>query len=57
MSLALKMRNCWECSGDKLSAMNQKGVNFVAQVDQCSGGVQGSSSYANGEVVFLSHEM
>ena len=35
MSLALNEGNWWECSGDKLWAMNLKQSNFVAQGDKC----------------------
>ena len=34
MSLALNEGNWWECSGDKLRAMNLRRSNFVAQGDK-----------------------
>ena len=46
MSLALNARKKWECSGDKLWAMNLRRPNFVAQYDECHrrGGNQATSS-------------
>ena len=35
MRLALNARRWWECSGDKLWAMNLKRPNFIAQDDEC----------------------
>ena len=46
MSLALNVGNRWECSDDKLWAMNLRRSNFVAQGDKCDrrGGNQTLSS-------------
>ena len=35
MSLELKAREWWECSGDELWAVNLRRPNFVAQDDEC----------------------
>ena len=40
MSLALNVGNRWECSDDKLWAMNLRRSNFVAQGDKLIAAVE-----------------